>query len=158
MPPTHDNGGARVVVGYDGSEASRCALERAAHDAGPAGHLFVVHSFEAPSSALGEPNATGKLADEQARVQALIERLEVGEAELLTGSAWETELLAGPPAQAILRVAEARDADAIYVGSRGRGRARALLGSVAHDVLHGAHCPVVVIPGRAVARLEAARL
>jgi nucleotide-binding universal stress UspA family protein len=32
------------------------------------------------------------------------------------------------------------------VGSRGLGRARAVLGSVSHDVIHLAHRPVLVIP------------
>jgi hypothetical protein len=38
----------------------------------------------------------------------------------------------------------------IVIGSRGVGRVRALLGSVAHAVLHRAHCPVTVITERAV--------
>ena len=58
----------------------------------------------------------------------------------------ETELLAGPPAEAIVRVAAARDADEIVVGSRGFGAARAALGSVSHKLLHLADRPVVVIP------------
>jgi nucleotide-binding universal stress UspA family protein len=49
-------------------------------------------------------------------------------------------------------VATAHRADEIIVGSRGFGRARALLGSVAHELIHLADCPVTVIPERAVER------
>jgi nucleotide-binding universal stress UspA family protein len=55
-------------------------------------------------------------------------------------------LLEGNPAEAIVRVADARGADEIVIGSRGLGRVRAVLGSVSHDVLHLAHVPVVVVP------------
>jgi nucleotide-binding universal stress UspA family protein len=44
---------------------------------------------------------------------------------------WESELIGGPPAKAIAGVANARGADEIVVGTRGFGRVRALLGSVA---------------------------
>jgi nucleotide-binding universal stress UspA family protein len=51
----------------------------------------------------------------------------------------------GLPAEAILGVA--KDADMIVVGSRGAGGfKKLLLGSVASQVTHHAHVPVVVIP------------
>ena len=65
--------------------------------------------------------------------------------------AWESELIGGPAADAIADVAAARKADEIILGSRGFGRVRALLGSVAHEVIHLASCPVTVIPERMVA-------
>jgi hypothetical protein len=61
---------------------------------------------------------------------------------------YEGDLIAGPAAPAIARAAEVRNADEIVVGSRGVGRVRALMGSVAHDVIHLAQCPVTVIPDR----------
>jgi nucleotide-binding universal stress UspA family protein len=63
---------------------------------------------------------------------------------------WESELIGGPAAQAIADVAAARRADEIVVGTRGFGRMRALLGSVAHELIHLARCPVTVIPERMV--------
>ena len=40
------------------------------------------------------------------------------------------------------------------IGTRGYGRARALLGSVAHELIHLADCPITVIPERVVDREE----
>ena len=69
--------------------------------------------------------------------------------ERLSTIEYEREIAAGPAGPAILRAAELRRADEIIVGSRGHGRA--LLGSVAHNVIHRAQCPVTVIPERMVA-------
>ena len=69
---------------------------------------------------------------------------------------WRSEVVAGPVADVIVAAALNEDADAIYVGSRGAGRAKALLGSVAHDVLHRADRPVTVITERAAERVSAA--
>ena len=63
----------------------------------------------------------------------------------LRGIKWEAELIAGPPAGSIADVASVRHADEIIVGTRGFGRVRALLGSVAHELIHLAPCPVTVI-------------
>ena len=46
----------------------------------------------------------------------------------------ERDISDGPAASAIVRAAELHEADEIIIGSRGVGRVRALLGSVAHDV------------------------
>ena len=144
----------RVVVGYDGSPASRRALEEAARRAGPEGELFVVHCFHAPGKQYGGPNASDKLAREQEEAKQVLAGVDAVVAGT-GGGRWESELLAGPAAEAIVRVAEVRDADEIFIGSRGVGRAGGLLGSVAHDVLHHADRPVVVIPERAAAPARA---
>jgi nucleotide-binding universal stress UspA family protein len=140
------NGGRVVVVGYDGSATAKAAVDYAAREAGPDGHLFVVHAYGPPSDWLGYPNYDRVLHDHQDRGRAVIDGLALGDDAVL-GTDWEAELVEGPAADAILRVAEARGADEIVVGSRARGRlASAALGSVSHDVLHAARVPVVVIP------------
>ena len=68
---------------------------------------------------------------------------------------WTGEVIAGPSAEVIDAAARNDDADGIYIGSRGAGRASALLGSIAHEVLHLADRPVTVITERAAARADA---
>jgi nucleotide-binding universal stress UspA family protein len=72
------------------------------------------------------------------------------EIDALADVEWYPEIIAAAPPEAIAHVADVRGADEIIVGSRGYGRARALLGSVSHELIHLARCPVTVIPERAV--------
>ncbi|MGZ4179836.1 MAG: universal stress protein [Solirubrobacteraceae bacterium] len=138
-----------IVVGYDGSDASRAALLFAARQAGSRGRVFVVHAFELPPDLLGSPNYEAILSHRRDRGEALLKELPLDE-EPLVGPAYELELIGGPAAEVIERVARVRDADEIVVGARGLGRMRALLGSISHELLHIADRPVVVIPTAAV--------
>ena len=52
----------------------------------------------------------------------------------------------GPPAEAIVRLAEGRDADLIVVGTRKKGFLERLVeGSVNREVLRRANCDVLVV-------------
>lgn len=139
----------RFVVGYDGSPSSLAAVREAARRAGPGGKLVIVHAYDPPSEALGWP-----LYESAARDAAIAARQFVGRLRglpELEGVEWTTEVVEGPAAEVIVAAARNHAADEILLGSRGVGRARALLGSVAHDVLHGADRPVTVITERAAA-------
>ena len=151
---TSDNRSPRIVVGYDGSAASRAALARAADRAGADGQLYIVHAYSLPMDWLGIPDYQRLLDIELNRAEDLMGRLETESGSDLSGTNWETEVIGVAPAKAIADVAAARNADEIILGTRTR-RDRALLGSVAHELIHLATCPVTVIPERAVARLEA---
>lgn len=62
-------------------------------------------------------------------------------------AATETRVVPGPPAEAVLRVADEEQAGLIVMGTRGRGfLGRAMLGSTARDVLKNARVPVAVVP------------
>jgi nucleotide-binding universal stress UspA family protein/GNAT superfamily N-acetyltransferase len=139
-----------VVVGYDGSQAARKALDYAASRVN-GGRLFVVTAVVPPPEWMGSPGWQQMVDEEHQRGGQLLEDAVTQLPETVDCS---TELLEGPAADAIVGVADARHADAIVVGSRGLGRVRAALGSVSHDVLHLANCPVVVVPERAARKEE----
>jgi nucleotide-binding universal stress UspA family protein len=129
----------RVVVGYDGSQTARRALDYAINRAGADGTVVVVHAFEPPHDWLGNENYDRVVAEHRARGKALL-------GELPEADSIEADLLPGAPAEAIAEVASTRDADEIVVGSRGFGPVRGALGSVSHKLLCIADRPVVVIP------------
>jgi nucleotide-binding universal stress UspA family protein len=139
-----------IVVGYDGSDASRAAVTVAARRAERQGKVFVVHAYELPPDFLGSPNFERLLTDRKAHGRALLDAMPLTGNDELLDTEYETELIGGPPAQAIADVARVRDADEIVVGARGLGRVRALLGSVSHELLHIADRPVLVVPAGAV--------
>lgn len=135
-----------IVVGYDGSAAAEAAVEYAVGRTRDHGSTVIVYAFEPPNDMLGFPDYDRVLEDRRSKGQAALDALVMEHAEDLIDEGVETELLTGTPADAIMRVARAREADEIAVGSRGFGRARALLGSVSHDLVHKADRPLVVIP------------
>jgi nucleotide-binding universal stress UspA family protein len=144
-----------VVVGYDGSPASDVALARAIERVGSAGRLYVVHAWEPPGPARGEGFYQQIIDRAQADAEALLDGLGDRHPQL-DAVTWEAELIGGPAPKAIADVAATRRADEIILGTRGFGRVRALLGGVAHEVIHLAACPVTVIPERMVAGREGA--
>lgn len=146
-----------IVVGYDGSEPSRAALTLAARRAGRQGLVFVVHAYELPPDFLGSPNFERLLSERKDQGRATLDAIPLTGDDELLDTEYETELIGGPPAQAIADVARVRDADEIVVGARGLGRVRALLGSVSHELLHIADRPVLVIPAAAVESAQGTR-
>jgi nucleotide-binding universal stress UspA family protein len=132
-----------VVLGYDGSDAARAALQYAGDRAADGGRLYVVCVSESPPAYLGSPYYQRVLDESLGHARELGEEA----ISLLPADAdVATELLEGSPSEAIVKVAQTRSADEIVVGSRGRGKVRAALGSVSQDVLHLADRPVVVVP------------
>jgi nucleotide-binding universal stress UspA family protein len=64
-----------IVVGYDGSEASRAAVTVAARRAGRRGRVFVVHAYELPPDFLGSPNFDRLLSDREDHGRALLDAM-----------------------------------------------------------------------------------
>jgi nucleotide-binding universal stress UspA family protein len=151
---TSDSASRRIVVGYDGSPASRAALTCAAARAGEDGRIYVVHAYSVPADYVGAPHYQQLLDAALDRARESVGRIEHESGADLAGVEWETEVIGDAPARAIVAVANARQADEIIVGTRGFGRARALFGSVAHELIHLADCPITVIPERVVDRHE----
>ncbi len=139
-----------IVVGYDGCPASRAALALAAERAGGR-PIFIVHAFDAPADFWGGEHQQEILDRALSRGEQLLANVAETEPRLAAAQ-FSTELIPGSPAEVLATVAEVRNANEIIVGTRGFGRVRAVVGSVAHELLHVAPCPVTVIPTRAVER------
>jgi nucleotide-binding universal stress UspA family protein len=140
-----------IVVGYDGSPAALAAVETSIDRAGPDGHLVIVHAYQMPADYTGASYYTAMVEDASQYATKVLEDLE-RECERLVMVSHERDVAVGSAAAAIVAAAETHDAAEIVIGSRGVGRMRALLGSVAHDVIHRADCPVTVIPERMAER------
>jgi len=143
-----------IIVGVDGSAASREALRWAAQEAGLRGaRLVAVHAWAfVPVTPIGDPGMIpmpavdfpGQLEVEQKAAHADFDAA-IAEA-LGTEAAIEIEkrLVEGDAGDAL--VSESAGADLAVVGSHGRsGIKAALLGSVSRHVVDRAACPVVVV-------------
>jgi nucleotide-binding universal stress UspA family protein len=138
----------RIVVGVDGSENARRALEWAIAEANiRQARLTVVSAWQIPNVVLSSPVATAAYDADVWRDAAR----ETVEAALQSVTAddlpadIDRQVIEGPPAKVL--VDAAKEGDMIVVGSRGRGGfAGLLLGSVSQQVAHHARCPVVIVP------------
>lgn len=141
---------AGITVGFDGSRGAYRALEWAMREAA-IWHVpltvLTVH-WVAVSGWTGYPIVLP--ADEQP-----VERARRRAAEAIAKAAADlgepspagvsVRAVIGLPGQELIRASE--DADLIVVGARGTSPiTRLLVGSVSIEVLHHAHCPVVVVP------------
>jgi len=144
-----------VVVGCDGSDTARAALALAAEHARSGGKLFCVHAYAMPDGWMTPRAANLMLQEGMRRGEEVLEEARAAAEAVLDRDAIETELIGGNAAKVIADVATVRGADEIIVGTRGFGRARALLGSVSHELIHLAPCPVTVIPERVADRAAA---
>jgi nucleotide-binding universal stress UspA family protein len=133
-----------LLVGFDGSDGGRDALELArAIGAGAPAEARVLVVAVIPYGPL--PVEFTALEEDAAKeAEPLFEEAR----ERLAGLDVECRAFGGgSPAQVMTDVAEAEDVDLIVVGSPHRGTiGRALIGSVAESLLHGAPCAVIVAP------------
>jgi nucleotide-binding universal stress UspA family protein len=132
----------RIVVGFDGSEHARKALERAAELKGDETSLAVVVAADVTKPLAGGTNPIDP-ADEEERSTGLAEaRKFLGERGIEASYVKGT----GNAADVILEEAEESGADLIIIGTRGHNVAkRLLLGSVSTNVVHHAPCDVLVV-------------
>ncbi len=135
-----------IVVGVDGSPESLAALDWAYSEALASGaELTVVHAWEYPYDVSRSSPREIRKPFEMAAIKELRTSVESLGPRLTDGSVHiNPKVCEDAPAAALLT--EARDADLIVVGSRGRGGLRSLLlGSVSRATLHRALCPVAVV-------------
>jgi|SRR5580693_7853924 nucleotide-binding universal stress UspA family protein len=143
-----------IIVGVDGSEHSRRALEWAVREAAlrqapltvltvnPAvSGTFSGHAVAYP----GDPELA-QSAHDAARRETLGVLVGVGADARPPGVT--VHAMTGLPAEELIQASQ--DAELVVVGSRGAGRLRRLMtGSVCAQVSQHARCPVVVIPAAA---------
>jgi nucleotide-binding universal stress UspA family protein len=138
-----------IIVGIDGSDHSKLALEWAMKEAAIRHApltVISVHPVIVGFSGRAVAYPTYEALADKVRETALEEvdktlaQLGVPGPETVT-----VQGVSGFPAEVLITAG--RDADMIVVGSRGSGGfSRLLLGSVSSQVTHHAQCPVVVIP------------
>lgn len=134
-----------IVLGYDGSACAKAALETAVGLARELGDRIVVAYGEAPPAHLrGEEWKAHRDALRELGEHATSEALAVAKT---AGVDAEAVLVDEKPVDALLSLAERREARMIVVGSHGEGPLTgALLGSVSYKLLHRSSRPVLVVP------------
>jgi nucleotide-binding universal stress UspA family protein len=147
-----------ILYATDFSESSRAAFTVACSLARDLGcRLIVLHVFPSleairdaemaagiPPSEHFEEDMTACRAEMRAQLDAL---------EPPPGVRFERQLKEGHVSPAILRAAEENTCDLIVMGTHGKTKIRrALMGSVAEQVMRQASCPVVVVRQPTAAR------
>lgn len=150
-----------LVVGVDGSTASKAALRWATHDAmlrmAPLRLVHVVSTPMITYPATPVPVTMEDWQREQARqiikdADELVRQIadDAGRSVSVAG----TDIVYAPRVQALIDLSE--DSGMIVVGSRGHGAfRRGLLGSVSTALVHHAQCPVAVIHDAPTPRRDA---
>ena len=135
----------RVMLAVDLTEESNYVARRAvALAAACNAELRIVHVIEPLSLAYGGDIPMDlSTVQEQIHDQAKSHLAEF--AATLNVPEEHQYLIFGRPESEIQRVAEAKGADVIVVGSHGRHGLALLLGSTANGVLHGANCDVLAV-------------
>jgi nucleotide-binding universal stress UspA family protein len=137
-----------IVVGTDGSETARVAVQEATTLASLTGAtLHIVHASERRSPgviAFAASGGVSELAAANKNKAIVAESREICEQAATEARRLGVEVkihaVSGEPADALIEVAEGAGADLVVVGNRGMsGARRFVLGSVPNTVSH--HCP-----------------
>ena len=140
-----------IVVGTDGSETARKAVQQATELARQVGaSISLVSAYEPVSNARirDEKREVSKDMEWMVNPREDVEATLKEASEEVEGAGVKVETFAreGDAADAILDVAEEQNADLIVVGNKGMtGAKRFLLGSVPNKVSHHAPCSVLII-------------
>lgn len=131
-----------LVVGVDGSESSRAALAWAFEEADlRRSALRAIAVWQPPVFSL---HSSDTLFHAERR---LLSETTAGWAEKYPDVRLTHEVPIGSPVETLANAAE--HALAVVIGRRGRGGYTGMrVGSVAHGLLHRAHCPVITVPAR----------
>jgi len=133
--------GKVIVVGVDGSPASRDAVRWAAQQAQHTGaELRAVSSWRWPNYLTRLPPGVDPAADTERTLYEVVDEMLTEFPELPVSR----HVIEGPPGPALLTLAEG--AELLVVGAKGRAAFPGmLLGSVAEYCVRHGKCPVVVV-------------
>ncbi|MEV4346458.1 universal stress protein [Actinoplanes sp. NPDC049596] len=152
-----ETAGPTALLGYDGSLPAGAAIEVAAR-LFPAARARIVYVWTPPfaSEALrrrlwrGTAGVDEFVAAVEHEGESEARRLATMGVALAAPYGWRAEPAIrrtyGGEGLQLCEIAEEFGAEVIVVGSRGLTGARAVLGSVSDMVVHGAACPVLVVP------------
>ena len=134
----------KIVLGYDETDASKRALERAAQLAKAFGsELFVASVAPIVASGARSGGATDPIDSPSKHREELSDARAYLEGQGITA---HYRAAIGDPADTIVELATERGADLIVVGTREPNILKRLLGqSVSETVTHKAHCDVLVV-------------
>jgi nucleotide-binding universal stress UspA family protein len=134
--------GLTIVVGYDGSECAKAALDQALGLAGPTGKVIITYADAPPRIGASSLVPQEKVVELGKELTA--EALKVAQKR---GVPAEVVLENERPAEALLAVAKRVKADIIAVGTRGESQLTGLLlGSTPYHLVHRATMPLLVVP------------
>ena len=138
----------KIVVGIDGSAASKDALRWAVEDARARGaEVVALHAYEVPAAApdavpvppVDLPALIAEVHDDAQQFVSKVVDEVVGNAVTVDVAPIAVD---DEPAKALLDAS--RDADLLVVGSHGHGLSGLFLGSVSLECAQHAACPVVI--------------
>ncbi len=136
----------RILLAVDGSEQSLHAAKEAG-DLARAMHaevLRLVVAFDPIPAYLGEPNMQSAIEGRMKAAQEILDKAQATVGKI--PAEIHTELIEGPAAEAIIKVATTRKSTVIVMGSRGLSSIAGLvLGSTSHKVVSHAPCPVLIV-------------
>ncbi|SCG41677.1 universal stress protein [Micromonospora coxensis] len=140
-----------IVVGVDGSEGGRRALDWAVDEAAArGGSVQAVVAWRWDRIEFGPANTVAPVDERQRATEVLDDELRGLAVRKGPGCTVAGEVVEGPPADVL--TAAARTADLLVLGSHGHNRLRhTVLGSVSEECVRKAYCPVVVVPVPAAA-------
>jgi nucleotide-binding universal stress UspA family protein len=136
----------QIVVGYDGSACGDAALGSALELAGELGDQVTVVFGYAPPGLWG-----GEIAEHEEAIEELGEKVmaKARSQAAAKGVEIDAQLVARRAAEALIEVADQRDARMIVVGSFGDPPLKGMiLGSTPNKLLHMSERPILVVPAR----------
>lgn len=139
----------KILIGIDGSDCSRAAVQFVRKLAWPAGTRAIVASAVQPvvvayTELYVTPSSEEMLAEERRSHEEMVSMAEHDLREV--GLRTDARVLEGDPRESLVQMAKAEKVDLIIVGSHGRsGLAKLVMGSVASHVVTHAPCSVLVV-------------